>query len=81
MARAMKLLLLHSEDGQEYIRGILYPADWTEDQATRRAIAAFTKAQRANPDEWSWEDYAPELIARGFTIPDWFHGPTWDRTR
>ena len=77
----MDTLILPSEDGQEYVLAILYPFGWTVDQATERAIDAFKEAQRANPDEWGWEDYEPCLKRRGFVIPRWHRGPTWDKIR
>lgn len=75
------ILLLPSEDGQDYAHAVLYPASWSRDEADMRAIEAFTAGQAKNPHEWSWDDFEPELIARGFTIPCWTAGPTWDRSR
>jgi hypothetical protein len=74
----MQVLLLHSQDGPDWTYAVLFPDDWTPEQADARAIEAFAAAQQANPDEWSWNDYEPELTARGFTVPCWHHGPTWD---
>ena len=74
----MNVLLLPSEDGQEFVRAILYPEDWDVARADDLAIEAFTAAQAAHPEEWSWDEYEPELEARGFIIPRWHHGPTWD---
>jgi hypothetical protein len=74
------VLILHSEDGEGYTRAILYPSDWTPEQAEERAVEAFVAAQAACPTEWSWEDYEPELEKRGFTVPNWHHGPIWDAT-
>jgi len=76
-----KVLLLHSVDGQEYVRALLYPSEWSEEDADDRAVAVFAEAQLANPDEWSWEDYEPLLESAGFEIPLWHHGPSWDAGR
>ena len=81
MADNMNVLILPSEDGQDYIHAILYPQDWACTKADRLAIEAFTAAQISNLDEWSWNDFEPELTKRGFVIPCWHNGPTWDRCR
>jgi hypothetical protein len=78
----LNAMILRSEDTADgYVRVVLYPEHWTAKDADRLAIEAFTAAQRANPDEWSWEEYEPELEARGFVVPCWHHGPGWDETR
>lgn len=78
MKTAHNVLILPSKDGEEYTRVILYPAAWTPEQAAVAAIAAFEAAQTKNPEEWSWDDYEPELVTRGFIVPCWHHGPVWD---
>ena len=77
----MNILILPSEDGQGYVRAVLYPDGWTKEQANWLAENAFTAVQRRNPSEWSWEDFEPELIACGFICAKWHYGPTWDRQR
>jgi hypothetical protein len=51
------------------------------EEATKKAIDAFTEAQHAKPEEWGWEDCEPFLKQRDFVIPRWYRGPTWDRIR
>lgn len=75
------ILILPSEDGQEYAYAVLYPSNWTPEQADELATDAFTAAQQTDPNEWSWDNIEPELIARGFLCVDWHHGPVWDEQR
>jgi len=74
----LDVLILHSQDGADWTHAILYPSTWTPEHADAQAVEAFAAAQAENPDEWSWDDYEPELLKRGFVIPCWHHGPTWD---
>lgn len=79
MEETMNVLILHSVDGHEYVRAILYPDTWTPEHADLQAMRAFRIAQDGN-DAWTWEDYEPVLIQHGFVIPLWHHGPAWDCT-
>jgi hypothetical protein len=72
------ILILHSVDGASWTHAVLYPKDWTPEHADTLAEQAFDAAQRANGDDWSWDDYEPELQQRGFVITNWHHGPLWD---
>lgn len=76
------ILILHSSDGPDWTHAVLYPASWSPIHADREATAAFVAAQQAAdpPDEWSWDDYEPELTKRGFVITNWHNGPTWDES-
>ena len=74
----MKILILPSVDGPDWTHAILYPDRWTTERADELVLEAFTVVQAANPEEWSWEDYAPELVKRGFVLADWHEGPAWD---
>jgi hypothetical protein len=73
-----KLMILPSQDGQEYTAALLYPAEWVQADAERLALAIFESVQRADPEEWSWDDYEPALLAAGFIIPPMHFGPVWD---
>lgn len=73
----LSVLILPSED-TGYERVVLYPSGWSSETAKQRALRAFIAAQTADPLEWTWEDYEPFLLAEGFVIPPWTHGPCWD---
>jgi hypothetical protein len=77
----MNILILPSEDGQEYVAAVIYPDGWAVEQADWLAKDAFTAVQKKHPTEWSWEDCVPELTANGFICVKWHRGPTWDRQR
>jgi len=81
MSTANNILILHSSDGPEWTHAILYPADWQPSKADDLAVEAFEAAQLLNPDEWTWDECESELTARGFILPCWHQGPTWDEQR
>jgi hypothetical protein len=73
--------ILSSEDGIDWVHAVLYPASWSKKEATERAVEALTEAQKADPENWDWDDLVPELKAHGFTITAWHRGPNWDTQR
>jgi hypothetical protein len=73
--------ILSSEDGIDWVNAVLFPASWSKEEATKRAVEALTEAQKADPENWDWEGVELALQARGFTIADWHRGPNWDKQR
>ena len=80
-APSYSIQILSSEDGIDWVHAVLYPASWSKKEATERAVEALTEAQKADPENWDWDDLVPELKAHGFTIADWHRGPNWDKQR
>ena len=74
----MNVLYLPSIDGQTYSQILGYPDDWPEDRAIQEFEGVKHDIKTRYPEEWSWEEMEPELLARGFTSPIVCYGPLWD---
>ncbi len=61
---------------------ILYPDDWTDEQAKKRAMDALvqTYLELADTDTAKFGLFAQNFQSAGFTVPDCIEGPCWDET-
>ena len=74
----MKVLILPSIDGPEWTHVVLFPNEWTQKTAHRKAERAIAAGQKAGGFEWNWTSIEEALIKQGFTLTKWEHGPFWD---
>jgi hypothetical protein len=81
----MKAMILNSMDRDAaFIKIVLCPKSWSDDETYKKANDAMLKAEEAIIEEWdddvaTWDDYKAALEKVGFIVPEVFSGgPMWD---
>ncbi len=74
----MKIMLLQSADGADYIIPLGVPDGLPEAEAIAKVETVMTKAKVDTGDEWNFADMESPLVNAGFTVFQYFNGPQWD---
>ena len=74
----MKIILLQSGDGADWIWPIVAPEGMDDEKALQIAQESLDRARAENPDDYTQTDVEKLLLAEGFQCPKYKQGPIWD---
>jgi len=74
----MKILLLQSNDGEDWVWPVVIPEGMDGKAAYHAAERIIEQARMADPDSYSQVDIEKLLIEAGFQCPAYADGPIWD---
>lgn len=71
-----RLIILPSQDGQDYTCAVLAPLGMDVNEACQKLQQIIDEVHRN--EEWTWEDMALAFEKDGFVVPRSTQGPQWD---
>ena len=74
----MKIILLQSNDGADWVWPIVIPKGMSGKKALRIASEIIDRTKEADPDNYNQTDIENLLVAAGFQCPAYIQGPDWD---